>query len=200
MARRVSLSWGRALLLLMLVSSGCGYQFGASGTGLPAQAKTIYVEKFKNHTRFTGLDDQFNRYLKDEIADRKRLDLVDSPDQADLELDGELVALQILPTATNAVGEPITYSQSLSANATLTDLHTHQTVWQSSGISTGEHVPVVAGSVITTSPVFLQQNLRAQDIGNLPDLQLAQTQSSFSQGYMMQQLAQNLYASMSEGF
>jgi hypothetical protein len=188
------------LLGLVLAGSGCGYQFGASGTGLPAQAKTIYVEKFTNRTRFTGLDDRFMRYLKDEIADRKRLDVVDSPDDADLLLSGQLIGLQILPTATNAVSEPITYTESLTANATLTDAHTRQTVWQSSGLSSGAHVPVVAGSVITTSPNFLQQNLRAQDIANLPDLQLAQTQNSFSQGDMMQQLAQNLYASMSEGF
>jgi lipopolysaccharide assembly LptE-like protein len=197
---RVRLSSCRALLGLALAVSGCGYQFGAAGSGLPAQAKTIYVEKFTNHTRFTGLDDRFLRYLKDEIADRKRLGLVDNPDDADLLLSGEILALQSVPTATNAVSEPITYTESLSANATLTDAHTRQTVWQSSGLNAGEHVPVVAGSVITTSPRFLQQNLRAQDIGNLPDLQLAQTQNAFGQGDMMQQLAQNLYASMTEGF
>jgi hypothetical protein len=189
-----------ALAMVAILADGCGYQFGAQGSALPAQAKTIYVEKFDNHTRYTGLDDQFMRYLKYEIADRKRLALVDGPDAADLVLSGEVLTLQSVPLATNAVGEPITYQESIGANATLTDAHTHQVIWQSSGINAGEQVPVVAGSVLTTSPNFLQQNLRAQDIGKLPDLQLAQTQRSFARGEMMELLAQNLYASMSEGF
>ena len=37
-------------------------------------------------------------------------------------------------------------------------------------------------------------------IAKLPDLQLAQTQRSFARGDMMGLLAQNLYASMSNGF
>jgi hypothetical protein len=189
-----------ALLAIALTAGGCGYQFGAAGSSLPAQAKTIYVEKFDNHTHYTGLDDQLMRYIKDEIADRKRLALVDGPTDADLVLAGEVLTLQSIPLATNSVGEPITYTESIGANATLTDTHTHQVIWQSSGINAGAQVPVVAGSVITTSPRFLQQNLRAQDIANLPDLQLAQTQRSFERGQMMEQLAQNLYASMTEGF
>jgi len=186
--------------LIVVAAGGCGYQFGAAGSSLPPQAKTIYVEKFDNHTQYTGLDDQLMRYIKDEIADRKRLAVVDASADADLVLTGEVLTLQSIPLATNAVGEPITYTESIGANAKLTDAHTHQVIWQSSGINAGEQIPVVAGAVITTSPYFLQQNLRAQDIAKLPDLQLAQTQRSFGRGEMMQLLAQNLYASMSEGF
>jgi hypothetical protein len=189
-----------ALLAIALAVGGCGYQFGAAGSSLPKQAKTIYVEKFENHTHYTGLDDQLMRYIKDEIADRKRLAVVEGSADADLLLTGEVLTLQSIPLATNAVGEPITYNESIGANATRTDAHTHQVIWLSSGINAGEQVPVVAGAVITTSPNFLQQNLRAQDIANLPDLQLAQTQRSFARGEMMQTLAQNLYASMTEGF
>ncbi|HZP46412.1 MAG TPA: hypothetical protein VFB15_12255, partial [Candidatus Binataceae bacterium] len=60
--------------------------------------------------------------------------------------------------------------------------------------------PVVSSAVITTSPMFLQQNLRSQDTANLPDIQLAQTQMAAGQQQMMQQLAENLYSSMAEGF
>ena len=77
-----------AILAVMLLASGCGYHFGASGTNLPANAQTIYVERFDNHTRQTGLNDEFMVYMKDEIASHKRLSIVDSPANADLELDG----------------------------------------------------------------------------------------------------------------
>ncbi len=190
--------WTLAFYTLLLC--GCGYHFAAEGSALPAQAKTIYVEKFSNHTRFTGLNDQFMLVLKDEIADRKRLDLTDNPNDADLVLSGEVLYFDSLPGATNAVGEPILYFNSLSANASLTDNHTHRVIWTAHGVNAGGQAPDVAGAVITTSPSFLQQNLRAQDIARLPDMQVAQTQRTATRDQIMQQLAQNLYASMTEGF
>jgi hypothetical protein len=180
--------------------AGCGYHFAAEGSALPAQAKTIYVEKFSNHTRFTGINDEFMLVLKDQIADHKRLDLTDDPHAADLVLSGEVVYFDSMPGATNSVGEPILYLDSMSANAVLTDTHTHRVIWSTHGVNAGGQAPVVSSAVITTSPNFLQQNLRAQDISRLPDLQLAQTQRTATRDQIMEQLAQNLYASMTEGF
>jgi hypothetical protein len=185
---------------LIVAITGCGYHFGAEGSGLPPQAKTIYVERFANHSRYTAIEDQFDRYLKDEIAQRKRLQLVDDRNQADLVLSGELLYITQLAVATNSVSEPIEYTETLSANAQLTDQHTKQVIWRSTGIFANDTYATVSTAVVTTSPEFLQQNLRAQDIANLPDIQLAATQSRFSRQQNLQNLAQSVYVSMSEGF
>jgi hypothetical protein len=58
----------------------------------------------------------------------------------------------------------------------------------------------VGQAVITTSPYFVQQNLRSRDIASMQDLQVAATQEASSKQQAMQTLAQNLYSSMSEGF
>jgi outer membrane lipopolysaccharide assembly protein LptE/RlpB len=189
-----------AFVALIATIAGCGYHFGAEGSGLPPQAKTIYVERFANHSRFNGMDDQFIRYMKDEIAQHKRLELVDDRAQADLVLSGELVYITTLAVATNAVSEPIEYTETIRANAELTDQHTKQVVWRSTGIAANNSYAMVSSAVVTTSPEFLQQNLRAQDIAKLPDIQLAKTQSDFSQQQNMQDLAQSVYVLMSEGF
>jgi hypothetical protein len=55
-------------VVLIPAVAGCGYYFGAEGSGLPPQAKIIYVEKFANHSPDTGLEDQFDWHMKDEIA------------------------------------------------------------------------------------------------------------------------------------
>lgn len=188
------------LALLALAISGCGYHFASEGSGLPAAAKTIYVEKFTNRTRLTGINDELMRYIDDEIANHKRLELVDNPQQADLVLSGDVRYIEVLPAAANAVGEPILYMQSLSATATLTDTHTHKVIWSSAGISGQQQYATVSQAVVTTSPLFLQQNLRSQDIARLPNLQLSETQQAFSTDQVLDQLAQNLYVSMAEGF
>jgi outer membrane lipopolysaccharide assembly protein LptE/RlpB len=183
-----------------MVVAGCGYHFGAEGAALPAQAKTIYVEKFRNRSRFTGINDQFARYMEDEIANHKRLEVVDDPATADLVLAGELVYVETAPLATNAVNEPIDYSLTLTANATLTDQHTHRVVWSAAGMAASEVYAVVAPAVVTTSPQFLEQNMRAKDIANLTDIEVARSQQRFSQEQALQTLAQNIYSSMAEGF
>lgn len=186
--------------ILAIFASGCGYQFAASGSALPTQAKTIYVERFTNDSRMTGINDEFMRYLKDEIANHKRLQVVDSPDQADLILSGTMIVANPTPAGFNAVNEPTLYNQSIGANATLTDTHTHKVIWSTRGVSATDQFAVVGPSVITTSPTFLQQNLRSQDIANMTDIQVAATEQRASMNQTMQQLAQNLYDSMAEGF
>jgi hypothetical protein len=88
-ADSIILSLGCVALLATI--AGCGYHFAAEGTSLPPQDQTVYVERFTNRSRYTGLGDEFDRYMKDEIAQRKRLQLVDDRGQADLVLSGELI-------------------------------------------------------------------------------------------------------------
>ncbi len=189
-----------ALAAIAIVASGCGYHFAASGSGLPAQAKTIYVERFGNKTRQTGINDEFMRFVEDEIANRKRLELVDNPAQADLILTGDVIYDDSVPIAFNSASEPTIYTETISVNASLTDAHDHKVIWATRGVSSNQSAPVVGPAVITTSPFFVQQNLRSRDIAGMQDIQVAQTQEASSQQQAMETLAQNLYSSMSEGF
>jgi hypothetical protein len=187
-------------LALAAAITGCGYHFGAEGSGLPPTAKTIYVERFTNRSRYNGLQDQFDRYLKDEIAQHKRLQLVDDKAEADLVLSGEFFYVNSLVVATNGVDEPVQSTETLNANAELVDQRTKQVIWRSTGLSATDTYAQVSSAAITTSPEFLQQNLRAQDISNMPDIQVAKTQADFSRQQNLQNLAQSVYVSMSEGF
>jgi hypothetical protein len=148
----------------------------------------------------TGINDQFMRYLNDEIDSRKRLQLVDSPSQADLVLSGVIAFSESAPVSFNTASEPTIYAKSVTADATLTDAHSHKVIWASRGLSGSQQFATVAQSLVTTSPYFLQQNLRSQDIAQMTNIQVQQTQEAASDDIIMQQLAQNLYASMSEGF
>ncbi len=182
------------------MTAGCGYHFAASGSALPSAARTIYVARFGNKSRFTGANDEFMRYLKDEIANHKRLELVDNPVDADLRLTGNITYINTAPASFNVVNEPTLYNETLTVDATLVDARAKTVLWSTRGLSNMQQFPMVAQSVVTTSPMFLQQNLRSQDIAKLTDIQVAATQEAATRQQMMQQLAQNLYASMSEGF
>src|SRR5580700_4184796 len=110
-----------AMLAAMLFACGCGYSFGASGTNLPPTAQTIYISRFTNRTRQTGLNDEFMVYLKDEVASHKRLSIVDDPSQADLTLSGQVTQSLAVPNAFNSVLEPTQYGETLIVRAWLHD-------------------------------------------------------------------------------
>jgi len=189
-----------ATLALVMALGGCGYHFGASGSNLPSGAETIYVARFTNRTRQTGLNDVFMRYLDDEIAMHRRLRLVDSPAEADLELTGEILAITPLPSSFNSVLEPTIYNQSMTVAAQLKDLRNNRVIWSASSLGNLQHDPVVAQAVVPTLPTFVQGNLRGSDVAKMTDMQVASSQGALGQETMMQNVAKNLYASMAEGF
>jgi hypothetical protein len=189
-----------ATLALVMALGGCGYHFGASGSNLPSGAETIYIARFTNKTRQTGLNDVFMRYLDDEITLHKRLRLVDSPAEADLELTGEILTITTLPASFNSVLEPTLYNQSMTVAAQLKDLRNNRVIWSTSSMGNLQHNPVVAQAVVPTLPTFVQGNLRGSDVAKMTDIQVASTQGALGQQNMMQNIAQNLYASMTEGF
>ncbi len=185
---------------LAIALGGCGYHLAASGDALPPNAKTIYVQKFGNATRFTGANDELMRYIKDEIAMHDRLQEVDSPSQADLILSGAIESMYTLPTGYNSVLEPTIYGQSISLTAQLKDVKQDKIIWEAHGINNDQSAQIVAQTVVTTTPTFQQQNLRGSDIAQMQDIQVAQTQTAAAREQMMQQAAKNLYAEMAEGF
>jgi len=189
-----------ATLTLVIALGGCGYHFGASGSNLPSGAETIYVARFTNRTRQTGLNDVFMRYLDDEIAMHRRLRLVDSPAEADLELSGEILAVTLLPSSFNSVLEPTIYNQSMTVAAQLKDLRNNRVIWSVSSMGNLQHNPVVAQAVVPTLPTFVQGNLRGSDVAKMTDMQVASSQGALGRETMMQNVAKNLYASMAEGF
>ncbi len=189
-----------AIIAALLFVYGCGYQFGASGTNLPASAQTIYVERFTNHTRQTGINDEFMVYLKDEIASHKRLSVVDSPSDADLELSGTVLQTLSVPNAFNSVLEPTQYGETMVVRAWLRDRRTGKLLWSVNSMSDTENYATVSQNVLNTTPTFLQQNLRTADIARMSDIQTTETQQRGSRTQMMAGLAAHMYDSMATGF
>ncbi|MGH7907303.1 MAG: LPS assembly lipoprotein LptE [Candidatus Binataceae bacterium] len=188
-----------------IAMAGCGYHFAAAGNGLPSAAKTIYVARFSNHAHLAGFDtsavnEEFTQDLQREISNHKRLDVVDQEPGADLTLSGDVGMVNTIPTAYNAVSEPTQYAEMIAISAELRDNRSGKIIWRARRFTGYNQFATVSQAVITTSPTFLQGNLRAPNIAQMPDLQVAATQQNLTQTQTLQTLAQQLYVSISEGF
>ena len=177
----------------------CGYQF-SSAENLPNTAQTIYIAKFSNPSLQTGVQDAFARYMKDEIDRHARLQVVDDPSSADLQLAGVIERADSFPQALNAVGEPTVYNLNMALSATLYDNRSHKVLWSAHDITNQEQYAVVPQAVLVTSPQFLRHNLRATDIAALSDSQTQQIQLATSRDDAMADVARKIYAAMVSGF
>lgn len=186
-------------IAVALGAAGCGYTFSSADT-LPSSAHTIYVAKFTNMSLKTGIQNVFSRYMKDEIAKHDRLQVVDNPATADLELTGTILRADPYPAAMNAVGEPTIYNLELQVNATLIDQKTKKVLWSGQNVTSQQPYAVVPQAVLVTSPQFLRHNFRSTDINQLTDSQVQMTQGGVASDEAMTQVAQNIYSGMASGF
>ena len=185
-------------LSAIIALPGCSIRFAANGT-LPASAKTVCVERFENDTRVPGVNDQFILALKEQISQRDRLVVVDDRDDADLILSGAVIYYGTYGKTSDSVAEPLDYADTLSVSAQLIDRKSGKTLWSTHGISSTVTVPVVSQAIIPTTPEFLHQNLRGQDLLNMPDIQVASTQQATGQNQLMTHEASELYTDMAWG-
>lgn len=189
----------RLLAVGAVLISGCALHFADNGGNLPATAHTIYVSRFTNLTRVQGINDQFQQYLKDAVASHGRLAVVNDQSDSDLLLGGRIVYAGSTPTMFNGAYEPLIYANSITVTATLIDRRTGKVLWNGGGITASGQAPAVAQAIVPSTPQFLRQNLRGQDLLNMTDMQVAATQGSLANERMMREVADEIYAEMTLG-
>jgi hypothetical protein len=185
-------------LLLTVAAQGCTIRFAANGA-LPDSAKTVCIDRFTNNTRVPGVNDQFTLSLKQVISSHDRLVVVDEHTDADLILGGTVIYYGTGAKTSNSVSEPLDYVDTLTVAANLVDRKTGKVIWSTKGISSNSSVPVVSQAIIPTTPQFLRQNLRGEDLANMSDIQVAASQQSTTKGQLMSQEASELYTDMAWG-
>ena len=110
------------VLLLVAELSGCGYHLVGTTSFLPEDTHTLYVEKFVNQTKWVDMDQRLMEALTLEWVRRRRLQLVDTPGQADVVLSGTIQRLAVIPVSYDDQGRANEYQMSLQAMVQLKDV------------------------------------------------------------------------------
>ena len=111
-----------AVLLLLIELSACGYHLVGTTSFLPEDIETLYVEKFKNQTRWVNMDQRLMEQMTLEWVRRGRLRLVGSAGQADVVLSGVIQRLAVIPVSYDEQGRANEYQMSLVAMVQLKDV------------------------------------------------------------------------------
>jgi outer membrane lipopolysaccharide assembly protein LptE/RlpB len=110
------------VLLLLVELCACGYHLVGTTSFLPEDIETLYVERFKNQTKWVNMDQRLMEAMTLEWVRRRRLRLVDSADQADVVLSGMIQRLAVIPVSYDEQGRANEYQMSLQAMVQLKDV------------------------------------------------------------------------------
>jgi len=145
MARRVAglcyLSAVRRLLLipllLLLAFPGCGYHLVGTSTYLPEEIRTLHVELFANQTSRGDMDQRVGEALNLEWVRRRRFQLVDRAEDADIVLSGTMTRLLVVPVSFDASGRATEYQMTLMTEVRLNDVRGEDPVllWENKAFS-----------------------------------------------------------------
>lgn len=186
--------------LVGLLLSSCGYNFPGQASALPGGGTTVHVASFSNQTREAGLENLVRTAMEDEILRRGAFELVPEG-EAEVVLEGVVRSLQYRPIAFSNTDEALEYETVMTVSASLLDRRRDTIVWRVTNLRESDSFGSVPGTVVAQSSQFQEQStLNAQNLGQLTDVQLSETQRTEAIERVLENVSRNLYNAMVEDF
>lgn len=151
----------RALLLLLLAATGCGYSLRG---GLPSHIKTIGIPVFANKTGEPAVEDFITRAVVDAFVTSGRLKVV-APEDADAILEGEVVGYRLESLSFDPRANVREYRLLVTLNLRFRDARKNVLLWRQEGLQEKAdfRVPGQVATTISREETAVRQ--AAVDIG-----------------------------------
>jgi len=188
----------RALLGVLVLASACGYGLGGGASVLPDTARTVTVQRFKNHTREHGLDVRLQKAIEEEFRRRGVLKIEDQ--NADLVLTGDIRRFASVPVAFSATDEAVQYQGVLQVSFRLTERGTGRVVTDTPLLQATQDFGAVSGVVVTSSPNFQRGTIDSRDLVNLTNVQIGGARRRDALRGLLDTVAHDVYQRAVEGF
>ncbi len=199
--RRARAGGTMAAALLAGILSGCGYHFPGEGSGLPGGGKRVVVTRFENRTHSPGVENDVMEGLLLEFARRGQFQVVRDQAEADLVLEGAVTSLETRPVAFSKSDETLQYETIMTVSASLRDPRSNTIVWRVSSLRETDSYGAVSQTVVASSSAFLSQsNLNANDLNQLTDVQLSESQRREALDRVVENVSRDLYNAVVEDF
>jgi len=186
--------------IALIPLGGCGYQWVGQSSLLPKDAQTVYVEPFINRSRDIGLEKQLTSALRGEFYRRGQLRVVDASEQADIILSGVVRSLETSVASVNRNDEVLQYISVLSLDATLRRREPNEILWRGQALRLAELQAGSRAAVVTTSSEFRTNTLNTNDVRNMTDIQLSESDRRDVREKLMERFAKELHQRLMEMF
>lgn len=119
------------------LAAGCGYHLVGTSSFLPDDLQTMYIGTFENKTRWADMDQRLSEAVVQEWVRRRRFQIVEQREGADLHLRGIISALNVSPVTFDERGRATEYQMTLTAQVQLADIRGEEpkNLWQDRAFS-----------------------------------------------------------------
>jgi hypothetical protein len=135
-----------AVILLISVAAGAAgcLRYSFTGVAIPANVRTIYIPFFPDQSGsgLGDLSDQLNDAMINRFINQSRLQLTDSPDNADVVIEGSITSYSNRPFSVAGDQRANLNRVSISVRATYRYTEKEQPEWQKSFSGNFEYDPV----------------------------------------------------------
>lgn len=178
---------------LLIFTCSCGYQFQGSGSVLPEDIKTVYVERVQNETTYSGVDLQLREAIKDRFDRYGVVTVVDQKDLADAVVSARILSIGTLVKDVTGRSD-IELEQDLVISIFAELVTTQgQTLWRNPNLQVTQSIASVGDVVVTSSSDFAQGGISAGTLGSLGSREVARGQAQASFDDLTQEAARQLY-------
>jgi outer membrane lipopolysaccharide assembly protein LptE/RlpB len=154
--------WRVAIVLALLVNSGCGYSLAGRGSFLPAYIKRIGVPMFTNNTPVFDLDRQVTERVRSEFIGRGKYTIVADSTGVDGLLSGVIASVTLTPVAFNTAQQATRYALTLTVSAEFKDMQANKVLWSNPSMQYREEFALDPTNALDTT-TFLGQDVNARE-------------------------------------
>ncbi len=144
-----------------LAAAGCGYALAGRGSFLPAYIQTIGVPLFGNATAFYQIEQVVTEKVRSEFIGRGRYRVLPDRTGVDAVLEGQIVAVTVVPVSFTNQQLASRYVVTLVARVAFRDLVADKVLWENPSVTLREEYDVATGSGAADPTTFLGQNANA---------------------------------------
>ena len=151
-----------AILIALVIHTGCGYSLAGRGSFLPAYIKRIGVPQFTNNTAVFELDRQVTERVRSEFIGRGKWTIVPDTTGIDGLLTGVITSVSLTPVAFNQAQQATRYALTLSASVEFKDMRTNTVIWSNPSMQYREEFSLNPTNALDTA-TFLGQDVNARE-------------------------------------
>lgn len=154
-------------LLLLLVSTGCGYTFQGSGSVLPPDVKRIYIPRVENNSAEFQLTSLVTESLRDRFERFGVVAVVDELGDADAVLRARILKIKRnTATSTSKTDTALQVDTTMTFAAELRRV-SGPVLWRNTNLAVTKSFGSASAAVVTTSPQFAGGTLSPSDLASL---------------------------------
>ncbi|MGE5818516.1 MAG: LPS assembly lipoprotein LptE [Deltaproteobacteria bacterium] len=185
---------------MLLGATGCGYQLAGQSLLLSQDIRRIYVEPFISRSRDVGIDKELTSALRSEFYRRGQLKVVDQLDQADAIVSGVIRSLDSHVASVNRKDEVLQWESVMVLDVSLRRREPNEILWRAQGARLTQIFSGSRAAVVTTSSEFRTGTLNSEDIRQMTDIQLTESDKQRVRDQLIEGFAQQLHQRLLEMF